>query len=91
MRKTKSSGRASPIQEAVRRITRNAMLSYEEVAERVREEVPEARTTSKTVASIVRLLRKAGVAVPDRRIRRSPRSAAKDPRPAAALHKGAAA
>lgn len=56
-----------PVAEAVRQAIIDGEKTYEEVAEEVRREVPGARTTARSVASVVRALRRDGYRVPDRR------------------------
>lgn len=58
------------VEDAVRRLVRDRNLSYEEVAERVRQGIPGAQTSDRSVASTVSRLRKRGYDVPDRRYAR---------------------
>lgn len=48
-------------------LTGSKHLDYEEIAERVRRRIPEARTTARSVASLATGLRAAGIELPDRR------------------------
>lgn len=42
-------------------------LDYAEIAERVRKKIPEAKTSTRSVACVAHALRSAGMDVPDRR------------------------
>lgn len=58
-----------PVAEAVRRtLAERKNASYADVAQEVRTKVAGARTTARSVASIVRGLRREGFAIPDRRL-----------------------
>lgn len=48
------------------RLVRETTLSYEEIVAKVREEFPDANTTTRSVASVACVLRKSGVDVPMR-------------------------
>lgn len=57
-----------PVAEAVRdALVTHPKFTYDEVAKEVREQVEGAATTARSVASIVRSLRRDGFRVPDRR------------------------
>jgi hypothetical protein len=56
----------SPVQDAVAKVAQDPKLSYDQVAQKVRQMVKGASTSAKSVASLVLRLRKQGVKVPAR-------------------------
>jgi hypothetical protein len=66
--KLKSGG---PVAEMIARLLSDATLSHEDVARRVREGNPRARTSARSVASIATALRRDGYRVPDRQRHRA--------------------
>jgi hypothetical protein len=48
---------------------KTSFLPYDEIAERVRKKVPDAKTSARSVASVATGLRAAGIELPDRRVK----------------------
>lgn len=55
------------IQSVVASLVMNVELSYDQIVEMVREQFPDANTSTRSVASVASRLRKAGVDVPMRK------------------------
>lgn len=58
--------KGGPVAERIAQLLADPTLSHEQVAERVREGIPSAKTSARSVASIATSLRRDGYRVPER-------------------------